>query len=304
MSPASCRLAAIVCVIHGVTVGAAALASAQLPLFGPYGSRIPVRSTDMREEVPRWLELPREARISTGDDLRLTPLHNSAISFETLRIGVLVGALRNDGACATNLTARLQYVDASWQPVGPPIANEARVSQVEPGGILPFRFRLHTIEMAKVPPAAYVIVIEQDHRPIADPFAWNRWVSTRPAVVDRSPCPQRPATLAALVSKRQPLPEGFLLSGTTTIVAGGPVRADAIVLTAVLRDKAQDVLEVLVGTPTVRKKDETDGTIAQGQPLAFRLHTPMPVGREVAHVDVMVELLPDASVAPPAAPPR
>ena len=182
--------------------------------------------------------------------------------------------------------------------MGPPLYNEARVSRVEPGGILPVRFRLRTIADSKVSPSAYVIVIEQDDKPMANPYKWDRWVSSAAqSAIDRSPCPASDTRLVAEVTKRQPLREGFLLEGTTTLAEGGPVRADGIVLTAVLRDAQHEVLEVLVGTPRIRKRDMPDGVLTAGQPVDFRLHTDMPLGKDVAHVDVMVELLPDARVA-------
>lgn len=273
-------------------------AAAQMPLWLPGQRANPVYSSEVRDRVPHWLELPRVARISTGDGLIMRPLHNSAISFENLKLGILVGALRNDGACAADLSVRLQYVDKDWAPMGPPIPNEARVSRVEPGGILPFRFRLRTIADAKVPPSAYVVIIEQDDRPMANPYKWDRWVSASAEnSLDRSPCPATDTRLVAEVTRRQPLREGFLLEGTTTLTEGGSVRADGIVLTAVLRDAQYEVLEVLVGTPRIRKKDMPDGVLTAGQPVDFRLHTDMPLGKDVAHVDLMVELLPDARVA-------
>lgn len=282
---------AAICVAPG-------LAAAQMPLWLPGQRTNPVYSTEVRDRVPYWLELPRVARISTGDGLLMRPLHNSAISFENLKLGILVGALRNHGACATDLSVRLQYVDKNWAPMGQPLYNEARVSRVEPGGILPFRFRLRTIADSKVPPSAYVIVIEQDDKPMANPFKWDRWVSSAAeSSIDRSPCPAGDTRLVAEVTRRQPLREGFLLEGTTTLAEGGPVRADGIVLTAVLRDAQHEVLEVLVGTPRIRNRDMPDGVLTAGRPVDFRLHTDMPLGKDVAHVDVMVELLPDARVA-------
>lgn len=272
--------------------------AAQMPLWMPGQRTNPVYSTEARDRVPHWLELPRVARISTGDGLIMRPLHNSAISFENLKLGILVGALRNDGGCAADLGIRLQYVDKDWAPIGPPLYNEARVSRVEPGGILPFRFRLRTIADAKVPPSAYVVIIEQDDKPLANPYKWDRWVSAAAEnAIDRSPCPSTETRLVAEVTRRQPLRDGFLLEGTTMLAEGGPVRADGIVLTAVLRDAQHEVLEVLVGTPRIRKKEMPDGVLAAGQRVDFRLHTDMPLGKDVAHVDLMVELLPDARVA-------
>lgn len=271
---------------------------AQMPVFLPGQRTNPIYSTERRDALPHWLELPRDARIRTGDGIEMTPLHNSAISLENLKLGVLVGALRNDGACASDLSARLQYVDQDWQPMGPAIPNEARVSRVEPGGILPYKFRLRTIADAKVPPSAYIVIIEEYGKPIVKPYTSTRWVSSgAQANIDRSPCPTSETRLEAVVTKRLPLREGFLLEGTTTLLSGGPVRADGVVLTAVLRDRKNDVLEVLVGAPSFTRRGLPTGVLEAGQELKFRLHTVMPLGREVAHADVMVELLPDAQVA-------
>lgn len=284
----------------GVAVLLAGAARAQSPLFGGYGPRLPVYATESRERVPAWMVLPRQARIRVGDGLRFTPVDNAAVSFENLKIGVLVGALRNDGGCAVDLGARLQYVDAAWQPIGPPIPNEARVSRVEPGALLPFRFRLRTLDSAAdVPPAAYVIVVESDDRPLRTPFAWDRWVTSdandRPAA---TPCPPAPALVETVVTSRHTLRESFLVGGTVTLTSDTPVPIERIVITAMLRDKSGGVLEVLVGTPARRERTLADGALVRGQPVPFRLRTDIPVGRDVASIEVVTEVLPGATAVP------
>jgi hypothetical protein len=265
---------------------------------GMGGDRMPnvVTSTEVRESVPRWLELPRQARVQTGDDLDMKPLHNAAVSLESLRIGILIGALRNDGTCATDVNARLQYVDANWKPMGPPIPNEARVSRVEPGGIFPYRFRLRNIGESDEPPAAYLVIVEQDGKPMANPYSWTRWVDPQSAVVERTPCPASDTTMEAVVTRRNASRSGYLLQGTVTVEEGGPVRADGLVITAILRDSDDNLLEVLVGTPTYRERDVPTGVLATGQQVGFRLRTDVPLGRSVAQIDLVAELLPDARV--------
>lgn len=264
--------------------------------------RFPVYSTERRDEVPRWVELPRESRIRAGEGIQLQPLHNSAISFENLKLGLLVGALRNTGRCVTNVSARLQYVDAAWQPMGEPIPNEARVSQVEPGGILPFRFRLRNVADSNAPPAAYVVLVEEDDKPLQDPFRWTRWVSDSATTnIDRSPCPASDTRFDTMVIRTSPLRGGYRVDGRTTLVAGGPVRADGLLVTAVLRDEKGEVLEVLAGIPTFKKRDVPDGLLMAGHTVEFHLQTDIPLGKDVTDVHVMVETLPEAVLA---APPR
>lgn len=272
------------------------VAATQAPMF-PGGIRTPIYSAERRERIPPWMELPRTARLSIGDGLRFRPLHNSAVSFENLKIGVLVGAMRNDGDCATSLNARLHYVDAQWQPLGDGIPNEARVSQVEPGGLLPYRFRLRNVDDSTRAPAAYVIVVEQDHNPLANPFSWDRWVSTRPDTTPPRACEPTATRVTAQVSSRTRMRDGYLVGGTITLVEGDAVRADGVVITALLRDKQDQVLEVLVGTPSQRDRALRDGLLLPDTPVPFRLRTDIPVGDEVDDVTVMVELLPDAVVS-------
>jgi len=293
-----------------VIAGIAAALSALLPVVAhaqthiPLG-RFPVFSTERRHEVPRWVELPRESRLRTGVGIHLTPLHNSAITFENLKLGLLVGALRNTGGCLAQVNARLHYVDANWQPMGEPIQNEARVSQVEPDGLLPFRFRLRNVADSARPPSGYVLLVEEDGSPLEDPFTWARWVSDADrAHPDRSPCPRAETAWDTTVRRRSPLRNGYRVEGSTTLVSGGPVRTDGLLVTAVLRDAQGDVLEVLAGIPLPPRRGRASLELATGETLDFRLQTDIPLGKDVASVDVMVEVLPGARVGGPAPSPR
>lgn len=288
------RTPSAVMAIAGVALPPTLVAAPQAPIF-PGGFPAPVYTTEVRDTVPPWMELPRTARISTGDGLRFRPLHNSAVSFENLKIGILVGAMRNEGDCATAVNVRLHYVDQDWQPIGDGIPNEARISQVPPGGVLPFRFRLRNVDAKTQAPSAYVIVVEEDHNPLANPFTWKRWVSSQPAATPKA-CEPAATTVEASVTRRSQFREGYRLGGTVTLVEGEAVRADGIVITALLRDENDRVLEVLVGTPALRHRAIDDGRLLPHRPVPFSLHTDIPVGKDVADVDVMVELLPDAVV--------
>jgi hypothetical protein len=154
-----------------------------------------------------------------------------------------------------------------------------------------------------VPSSAYLVIVEADDAPIADPYSWSGWVSpTARDPAGHAPCAPAATSIEAEVTKRQPLRQGFLLQGTVTLVEGSPVRADGLVVTAVLQDKQTEVLDVLAGTPTVRARDVPTGVIQVGHRLEFRLLSDMPLGKDVASVDVMVEVLPDAVVALPPRP--
>jgi hypothetical protein len=270
----------------------------------PGGLGWPVHRTEVRETLPFWLEMPRTARIWTADGLDAEPLYNSAVTLESLRLGVLVGALRNTGTCSEHVRLRLQYVDRDWQPMGPAIENEARVSRADPGGLLPYRFRLQTIDDRKTPPAAFVIVVDSLDTPQVGPFRWNRWVDDSKPAGEPQPCAQTSRRVETTVTRRLPMREGFRLEGTVTLAAGPPLRADAMVVTALLQDENDQVLEVLVGTPTFRSRDHPDGVLREGQSVPFVMRTDIPLGRSPRTVTVMVELLPDADVAPEAGLPR
>lgn len=270
---------------------APAIAWAQLPPFLPNSTY----ATEAREKVPHWLEVPRTARLSLGDGVTFVPVENAAVSFENLKLGILVGALRNDGACASRLQARLQYVDAQWQPLGPPIPNDARVSQVEPGGLFPYRFRLRTIDDMPQPPAAYVIVLERDDAPMANPFRWDRWVSASATAPAPTPCAAVPTAFDVEVTRRQPLRQGFMLEGVATITRG-LVRPDGLVLTAVVRDARGRILEVLVGTPRTERGSDPGVPMGAGTARRFRMTSDIPIGHDAGPIDVYVEVLPEATL--------
>ena len=62
------------------------------------------RSVEVRATLPMWVAMPQSARILTSEGLELRPLKNSAVTYENARLGVLVGALRNSGGCARDLS--------------------------------------------------------------------------------------------------------------------------------------------------------------------------------------------------------
>jgi hypothetical protein len=250
------------------------------------------RSVEVTESLPSWVAMPQSARILTSDGLEMRPLKNSAVTYENAKLGVLVGALRNSGGCARNLSVRLQYTDEYWRPMGKPVENEARVSQVQPGGSLPYRFQLRRKDEFRDLPSGYIVQVVEDDKPVA---ATLQWVSSN-RKVDVSPCPPGLVVASTEVTKKRATLSGYRLEGLLTVRNGGPVRPDGMMLTALLLDEDGDVLEVLTGIPQPKRKDLPTGLIENGEPIPFALSTGIPLGKAVAATEVFTEVLPDAQV--------
>ena len=255
------------------------------------------RSVEVRSTLPQWVAMPRDARILTSDGLEMRPLKNSAVTYENAKLGVLVGALRNAGGCARNLTVRLQYTDDHWRPLGDPIENEARVSQVDPGAALPYRFRLRRNDEFKEPPSGYIVQVAEDGKAVA---ATLQWVD-RNRKIDTSPCPPIDLVTTFAEKKRRATLSGYRVDGTLTVNNGGPVRPDGIMLTALLLDEGGEVLEVLTGVPEPKLKELPSGFIENAQGIAFSLSTGIPLGKAVQTLQFFAELLPGARLVPESA---
>lgn len=281
----ACWLAALGVV---VSVGAAG-AQATGPLNTIALPRAPTTSVTVRTVLPAWVAMPATARILTSDGLTLRPLRNSAVTWENAKLGVLVGALINAGGCARDVRAFLQYTDDRWQPLGDPIENEARVDQVAPGGLLPYRFRLQRADAFAVAPSGYILQVVEDGKPVADTLQWVS--TTRQAKVES--CAASQVMVDAVVTQSRATLRGYRVAGTLTVREGGPLRPESITITALLRDGAGDVLEVLTGVPSVKKKDLPSGHIQNGQVLPFAITTDIPLGKAVATTDIFSELLAD-----------
>lgn len=251
-------------------------------------------SVEVRSTLPAWVAVPLQARILSSDGLELRALRNSAVTYENARLGVLVGALRNHGGCARQLTARLQYTDDRWRPVGRPLENEARVSQVEPDGLLPYRFRLRRTDEFEAAPSGYIVQVTEADKPVAPTL---QWVSPG-RIVDRAPCPPASLVTSVRATKRRATLRGYRVDGSLTVLSGGPVRPDAVMLTALLLDEAGEVLEVLAGVPGAGKS-QSASPIENAHSVAFRLSTGIPLGKVVKTVQIFTELLPGAQVAAP-----
>ncbi len=279
---------------------ACAAASVQAQATGPLNTitlpRAPESSVVVRPELPAWVAMPQTARILTSDGIEMRPLRNSAVTWENAKLGILVGALTNAGPCARNLRAFLQYTDHRWRPMGEPIESEARVSRVEPGGVLPYRFRLKRADDFPVSPSGYILQVVEDGRPLADTLQWVTGGTRQPEI---TPCSPSPLALAVVVTQSRGTLSGYRVAGSLSVQAGGPVRPDAITVTALLRDADGDVLEVLTGIPAPKGKTPPTDLIENGQSLPFALSTGVPLGKAVASTTMFVEVLGDAQVAPP-----
>ncbi|AMY08732.1 hypothetical protein LuPra_01936 [Luteitalea pratensis] len=275
-----------------------AAASAGAQATGPLNTitlpRAPTSSVEVRPLLPAWVAMPPTARILTSDGLEMRPLRNSAVTWENARVGMLVGALTNAGGCARDVRAFLQYTDHRWQPMGDPIESEARISQVQTGGVLPYRFRLKRADDFPVAPSGYILQVVQDGKPVADTL---QWVSTARAT-PTSACVAGALALDAVVTQSRATLGGYRVTGTLTVTAGGPIRPESIAVTALLRDEAGDVLEVLTGVPVVSARDVSSGPIETGQVLQFAISTGIPLGKNVATTTIFTDVLADAQAAP------
>lgn len=231
--------------------------------------------------APEWLAAPGDGRLQTAEGVTVQPLQNAAVSYENDSIGMLVGAFRNAGGCLQDLTMRFHYTNAQWQRIGDPIENEARVTVVEPDELLPYRFRLARKADFTPEPAGYVIEID-----------------ARKPVDGESECPVPAQAFEVRIGKPRSTSRSYTVNGTVRLVVGGPLRPDAITLTALLLDKEEQVLEVLTGTPNVKGISLPTGLLEDSQVVPFTLATPVPLGKWVARVEVFPEVLPNASVVP------
>lgn len=273
------------------------LAAWAAPAQGQGGVRGRMVERDVRltTSPPEWLAIPAEGRLATSDGVDLAPLQNASVSYENAALGMLVGAFRNTGTCLRDASVRLQYTDEQGAPIGDAIENEARVTLVEPEGLLPYRFRLK--KKADLPrvPAGYVVQVAEAGRAVTTGL---RWVEAGKAPA-REACPSRPYAFDVSMGKARASWQSFRVSGTLRLRAGGPLRPEGLTITALLLDKDQQVLEVLTGTPDVEGAALPTGLLENDASLPFTLATPVPLGKWVADVKVFAEVLPDAQVAAP-----
>lgn len=232
--------------------------------------------------APPWLAAPPDGRLSTSG-LAMQPLQNSAVSYENEQVGLLVGAFRNMGTCARDVSIRYQYVNAQWQPMGDPIQNEARIATVGPGELLPYRFRLRRKADFDTTPAGYVIDV----------------VAGTTATADDPECPVPPQAFEVRTGKPTSTRRSYQVNGHVRLIAGGPILPDGVTLTALLLDKNEQVLEVLTGAPDVRAVKLPTGLLEDSQTVPFSMATPVPLSKWVHRVEVFAEVLPDAQVARP-----
>lgn len=251
----------------------------------------PSRDVRVRDTAPTWLAMPQRGRIRTSPGLKLRPLQNSAVTYETYenaKVGVLVGALRNAGPCAARLTIQLQYTDHKWQPLGKPVENQARVSQVDSGGALPYRFGLRRKDEFSQLPSGYIIEVSENGRPVPPITDEVEFVRGDRSVAVTS-CSQLPDPLDISIESSRPTSRGHKVNGIVTVKAGGSIHPKGIALTALLLDKEGKVLEVLTGGVTYQS-DGSTGLIDIGETVRFSLSTSIPLGNSVDRTEMFAEV--------------
>lgn len=260
---------------------------------GGVRGRMVERDVRMTTAPPEWLAIPAEGRLATSEGVDLAPLQNASVSYENAALGMLIGAFRNTGTCLGDASVRLRYIDDHGAPIGEPIENEARVTLVEPDGLLPYRFRLKKKVDLPRSPAAYVIEVAEAGRAVVGGLRWVE-AGKGPA---HTPCPPRRYAFEVSTGKAKSAWQSYRVTGTLRVVSGGPLRPEGITITALLLDKDQQVLEVLTGAPDLEHVSLPTGLLEQGQAVPFTLATPVPLGKWVADVKAFAEVLPDAQVA-------
>lgn len=251
----------------------------------------PSREVTVTETAPRWLAIPERGRIRTSPGLRFRPLQNSAVTYETsddATAGVLVGALRNAGACATSLTIRLQYTDPEWRPLGTPVENQARVTQVDPGGAVPYRFPLRRKEEFAQLPSGYIVEVSENGRPVPPVTSEPELIRDVRTEAIKSCSPPRHA-VAATIERSRATSRGYTVSGIVSVRGGGSIHPRAIALTALLLDKDGKVLEVLIGG-AADHSTKSVGWIEVGEAVPFSLSTPVPLGSSVHRTEIFAEV--------------
>ena len=252
------------------------------------------REVKTSDRLPLWVALPTSARILGSRGVEAKPVKNSAVTLENTKLGFLVGALRNAGSCLADVSIRLQYTNEYWKPIGPKFENEARVSRVDPDGLIPYRFRLANRSEFTEQPSGYILEVTEGDAAVGKPL---EWVEKR-RVVERTPCEPTSLRIEGAVNKERTSLDGHRVDGEIRVIDGGPVRADGITVTVVLLDENGDVLDVVTGIPSTRVGRTTVDEFTDGMTARFEIRSPVPLGKSSKQRDVFIEVLPGAALGP------
>ncbi|MCC6162703.1 MAG: hypothetical protein IT182_05070 [Acidobacteria bacterium] len=285
--------------VRGVAVLAVLSCVAATPARAQIGfdlMRPPTSTREVRvsDRLPLWVALPTSARILGSRGVEVQPVRNSGVTLENTKLGFLVGALRNTGSCLNDVSLRLQYTNDRWAPIGPKLENEARVSRVEPDGLIPYRFRLANRSEFTEQPSGYILEVTEGDAPVGKTLEWVE----KGTVGARTPCEPTSLRIEGVVDKARASLEGHRVDGEIHVIAGGPVSADGITVTVVLLDEDGHVLDVMTGIPSPKVGKATVDAFTDGMRARFEIRSPVPLGKAVRQRDVFIEVLPGARVDP------
>lgn len=247
-----------------VVIGAAAiLVSPPSLTFEQDSPPLPhvARSLIERDAAPAWLQLPPSAQLELPSGVALEVVSTSILSEERRKEAALVGVFRNTGRQLNGATLTLSFVGPDGVSAGPPLANDAKVSDVATNGFLPFRFPLTSTA-----------------RLHGDTASLRLGLAERSADVGHS----RPATLVRY-SVRSAARDSTIVTGQIEIPPNdveAPGRR--LVATILLLDKDSRCVEILTG--------EVSGPTGNSYPFEFR--SPMPVGKATRQARLWVEEYP------------
>jgi hypothetical protein len=247
----TCAKAAVVLVM--------AAGHGDLPLAAPVAQETPpnvVRSIVEGHGAPAWLALPQRAQMVLPDGVRLEVVSTAIISHEEPRQAALVGVFRNAGRPLAGLTLTLAFVGPDGESVVWSSPDAAGISEVATGASLPFRFPLVPMSTLHGPVMALRVTLEEAGAPRGRP------VETR----------------LLRHAAKQAGGDATVLAGEIELAAD-EIPAPSLRLSALLLDRNQQNLDVLVG----------EATPVAGKRYRFELRGTLPVASRTRSVRIWAQ---------------
>jgi hypothetical protein len=224
------------------------------------------RSITELNTAPDWLYTPSSVRLAFPAGVRLELVAVSIVSSDQRREAALIGMFRNRSRALSGTALTLSYLGPDGETVVRSVPNAAYVSEVPVDGLLPFRFPL--LARAAVPEGFTGFDVSLDSR-----------VGTSRRNL--------PATLRGDVSTRGQRDNGTLVVGDIEVTADSsspPPNGRGILVTLLLLDKNEKLLEVLPGTTS---------SLVGLNTYRVELGSFLPLARQIKSAQVYVEAAPD-----------
>lgn len=224
------------------------------------------RSITELNTAPDWLYTPSSVRFAFPAGVRLELAAVSIVSSDQRREAALIGMFRNRSRALSGTALTLSYLGPDGETVVRSVPNAAYVSEVPVDGLLPFRFPL--LARAAVPEGFTGFDVSLDSR-----------VGTSRRNL--------PATLRGDVSTRGQRDNGTLVVGDIEVTADSsspPPNGRGILVTLLLLDKNEKLLEVLPGTTS---------SLVGLNTYRVELGSFLPLARQIKSAQVYAEAAPE-----------